>query len=129
MTSMPSGRQDHSCGLVIHPENGPEIIVAGGYPGLDTVDIYVINSDYWFDSNPLPKSIYGASVVPFHDDSLLPFINSFYLVGGYSDGYLADIYMYRPGDDDDWIKLETELKTSRKGHVALLVQQSLFPDC
>ena len=127
---MPTYRESHSCGLVIHPQNGPEIVVAGGYPNLDTVDIYVINSDVWFSSNRLPKPIYGSSVVPFNNEALLPFVNSFLLVGGFSDGqYLADIYQYRPGDDDDWIKLKAELKTPRRSHVALPVQHSLFSEC
>ena len=73
--------------------------------------------------NRLPKPIVGAAAVPFN--------NSFLLVGGddSSDlGFLADIYQYNAAEDD-WLKLETELKTPKYGHVALLVQPSLFPEC
>ena len=46
---MPRGRESHSCGLVSNSEQGPEIVVAGGYyvGVLDTVDIYTINTDSW----------------------------------------------------------------------------------
>ena len=49
MTDMPRPRRDHSCGIVIHPDNGPEIVVAGGYSAgtLDTVDIYTVDTDSW----------------------------------------------------------------------------------
>ena len=70
--------------------------------------------------NRLPKKIYGAAVVPFK--------NSFLLVGGFDGAHLADIYQYNAAEDD-WLKLETELKTPKYGHVALLVQPSLFPEC
>ena len=48
MSSIPSARRgDFSCGIVMDPYgNGPEIIVAGGR-GLDTVEIYNVNSDSW----------------------------------------------------------------------------------
>ena len=49
-------------------------------------------------ANRLPKPIRGAAVVPYD--------NSFLLVGGFSDGlYSADIHMYN-AVDDEWIKLE-----------------------
>ena len=43
----------HSCGLVMHPENGPEIVVAGGYNGrsLYSVDIYTVDTDSWRKGN------------------------------------------------------------------------------
>lgn len=70
----------------------------------------------------LPKPIYAAAVVPFN--------NSFLLVGGGTQDspYLGDIYQYNAADGD-WLKMETELKTPRRFHVALLVEQSLFPQC
>ena len=56
MTPMPREREFHSCGLVTNPEQGPEIVVAGGYGGgdLDTVDIYTINTDSWREGNLKP---------------------------------------------------------------------------
>ena len=73
-------------------------------------------------ANPLPKSIYYAASVPYD--------NSFLLIGGYGSGTgdLADIYKYNP-DNDEWTMLESELKTPRYRHVALLVPQSIFPEC
>ena len=58
MAPMPESRYDHSCGLVTHPEFGPEIVVAGGYDGsdyLDTVDIYNVNTDSWREGNEQVK--------------------------------------------------------------------------
>ena len=55
MTDMPKPRENHSCGLIMHPDNGPEIVVAGGFnsgPGtLDTVDIYTVDKDSWRTGN------------------------------------------------------------------------------
>ena len=51
MTSMPTGRYYHSCGLITKLDQGPEIVVAGGfdvgYGYTDTVDIYTIVTDSW----------------------------------------------------------------------------------
>ena len=77
-------------------------------------------------ANPLPNPIGGAAAIPFD--------NTFLLIGGlwgnYSADaiYLKDIYRYN-GSDDKWIKLDSELKTGRYDHVALLVPQPLFPKC
>ena len=56
MTPMPRGRESHSCGLVSNSEQGPEIVVAGGYyvGVLDTVDIYTINTDSWREGSLKP---------------------------------------------------------------------------
>ena len=56
MAPMPRSRYVHSCGLVHHPEFGPEIVAAGGYDGssgvyLDSVDIYTVNTDSWREGN------------------------------------------------------------------------------
>ena len=56
MTDMPNPRSEHSCGLVLHPENGYEIVVAGGIPsntGIsdDSVDIYTVDTDSWRSGN------------------------------------------------------------------------------
>ena len=47
MMDMPRGRYGHSCGLVVDPENGPEVIVMGGRDFVDSVDIYNVNYDAW----------------------------------------------------------------------------------
>ena len=77
--------------------------------------------------NPLPKRISEAAVVPYED--------SFLLVGGTnnlgppnSDRYFGDVYRYDRAKDE-WARLTSELKTPRSDHVALLVPQSLFPEC
>ena len=60
---------------------------------------------------------------------MVPFNNTFLLVGGYGGyEYFGNITQYIVADDD-WFMMDTELKTPRYGHVALLVQPSLFPDC
>ena len=57
---------------------------------------------------------------------------TFLLTGGRTGDnlgdYLTDIYQYN-AEVDDWIKLTTELKTTRNSHVSLLVPKSLFPEC
>lgn len=50
MTPMPNGRNGHSCGLIKNPEQGPQIVVAGGYVD-DSVDIYTVNTDSWTEGN------------------------------------------------------------------------------
>ena len=53
---MPRDRYDHSCGLVMNPDLGPEIIVAGGFGDgdhLDSVDIYTVNTDTWRAGNDM----------------------------------------------------------------------------
>ena len=52
MAPMPTGRYGHSCGLVNHPERGPEIIVAGGTDSYSAdsyavVEIYTVNTNSW----------------------------------------------------------------------------------
>ena len=54
MAAMPRDREGHSCGLVVDPILGPQIIVMGGYSGgrySDTVDIYTVNTDSWREGN------------------------------------------------------------------------------
>ena len=54
MMDMPNPKVEHSCGLVLHPDNGPEIVVTGGFAGgsyTDTVDIYTVNTDSWRAGN------------------------------------------------------------------------------
>ena len=55
MAAMPRERESHSCGLVVDPVLGPEIVVMGGYSFssgyLDTVDIYTVNTDSWREGN------------------------------------------------------------------------------
>ena len=60
MAAMPRDRKDHSCGLVVDPSRGPEIIVMGGSSGSgnsDTVDIYTVNTDSWREGN-IPQIIH-----------------------------------------------------------------------
>ena len=61
------------------------------------------------------------------NSAVVPVGGTFLLVGGYNGNYLADIYLYNDGDDA-WVKLETELKTPRRSHAAVLVQQTLYRD-
>ena len=77
---------------------------------------------FFLPANYLPKPIGEAAIVPYNE--------TFLLVGGYNsnDGYIQDIYQYDAANDE-WIVLEAKLKTPRSHHVALLVQQSLFPEC
>ena len=128
MGDMPRGRRFHSCGIVTHPERGPEIVAVGGVDTervLDTVDIYTVNTGFWREANNLPIPITEAALVPYRD--------SFLLVGGSMNDTpggprLSDIYRYNAAEDE-WIKLAGALKTPRSLHAAFLVSQSLFPGC
>ena len=66
--------------------------------------------------------------------SAVPYDNSFLLVGGYNGlvdgvgGDTSDVYQYI-AETDEWVLLATKLETPRQRHVALLVEQSLFPEC
>ena len=53
MAALPRDRYRHSCGLVVNPVLGPEIIVMGGFtsPARDNVDIYTVNTDSWREGN------------------------------------------------------------------------------
>ena len=50
---MPAERRHAGCGLVVNPQQGPEVIVAGGVSGCpdcsyhDDVFIYTIDTDSW----------------------------------------------------------------------------------
>ena len=87
---------------------------------------YAIPIQFQITANDLPKQMVASAVVPFND--------SFFIVGGanaYGDEgseFYRDNYQY-DGDNDEWIEMEAKLKTPRYDHVALLVKQSLFPDC
>ena len=59
------------------------------------------------------------------NSAVVPYEDTFLLVGGYNGNYLGDVYRYNPSGDE-WVKLTTELKLPRHSHTALLVQQSLF---
>ena len=43
---MPTDRYDHSCGLVVDRDRGPEIVAAGG-DELSSVDIYTVDTNSW----------------------------------------------------------------------------------
>ena len=55
-------------------------------------------------------------------------------MGGYNGlfdgvgGEMAEVYQYR-AEEDEWVRLESELKKARSNHVALLVSRALFPEC
>ena len=76
-------------------------------------------------ANPLPKPIGHAAVVTYDD--------SFFIVGGEKKSgggpnVYGDLYKYN-AENDEWIEMESKLKTPRSRHIALLVQQSVFPKC
>ena len=136
---MPTKRYSHSCGLV----TGPDIVVAGGqYSGtLDSVDIYNVNTDSWRVGTEIIRVIHSNFFLrtktfatakglpkPMRNSAVVPYEDTFLLVGGYNGNYLADVFQYNP-NDDEWAKLTTELKIPRHSHIAVLVQQSLFHEC
>ena len=59
------------------------------------------------------------------NSAVVPYEDTFLLVGGYNGNYLGDVYRYDPSGDE-WVKQTNELKLPRHSHTAVLVQQSLF---
>ena len=59
----------------------------------------------------------------------MPYEDSFFTLGGSFYGDPTSDIIWYDADNDEWIEMEYELKTPRENHVALLVKQSLFPDC
>ena len=54
--------------------------------------------------------------------------NTLIIVGGYNGNYLDEMYQYNPVEND-WVKLPNQLRKARSKHIALLVPESLFPEC
>jgi hypothetical protein len=70
-------------------------------------------------ANPLPQPIVCATVVPFGD--------SFLLVGGITTGFshLSTIYCYNP-DEDSWTLFTGGMKSGTIGGIAMLVPRNMF---
>ena len=58
----------------------------------------------------------------------MPYKDSFFTLGGRYYDATPDVLWY-DADNDEWIEMESKMKTPRSSHVALLVKESLFPDC
>lgn len=85
------------------------------------------NALIWFindliSGRKLPKTIYGATVVPY--------LQSFTIVGGYTymEGYLDSVYFYEV-DADSWTKLDVTLPRKVQTVAAMMVDRSIFPSC
>ena len=77
MESMPTARDDLMCGPVRSQPGGPveKIVVAGGYGGLATVEVYNVKENFWETADDLPfGGLRGAAVIPFED--------TFIIIGG-----------------------------------------------
>merc|ERR1712218_318341 len=114
MAPMIEGRYDHLCGLVTHPVRGFEVVAAGGRCGnacgnLYTAEIYSVNTDSWREAKGIPASYEGAAVVPYKD--------SFFTLGGRYYDATTDVLWY-DADNDEWIEMESKMKTPRSSHVA-----------
>ena len=62
MSPMPVERWGHFCGLVKNPEQGPEVIVSGGYSYPDFVDsvhIYNVDTDTWREGNKTQSRLFS----------------------------------------------------------------------
>ena len=105
--------------------NQQEVITAGGANALgettDIVEIYSVNTGSWRTANSLPSPIREATVVPFQE--------SFLIVGGVSDGSLSDlIYRYDTGTDS-WELDDARLPVAASGVAATMVYSYIFPAC
>ena len=134
------------CGLATAANGSQRVVAAGGCDddvrSLDTVEIFSVEDRKWTRGKKkmkflsllylkiqkltlgrkLPKTIYGATVVPY--------LQSFIMVGGYTyrEGYLDSVYFYEV-DSDSWTQLAVTLP--RKAHTvsAMMVDRSIFPSC
>lgn len=74
-----------------------------------------------FSANPLPRTIAFATVVPFGD--------SFLLVGGqedaYSETYLSTVYLYNP-DKDSWTLLSAKMSEAKRNVIAMMADRNVF---
>ena len=75
-----------------------------------------------FPGNSLPTVSHRASSVQYMD--------TFVVVGGYSDGTgnLDTILKYNT-NNDTWSELPEKLKKARSDHTAIMVDRSIFPEC
>jgi hypothetical protein len=90
----------------------------------DEKSTYVIlcgDYNHCFQANPLPNYITNASIVPFGD--------SFLLVGGTDDEFgsrkQSTIYLYNP-DCDSWTLQEARLKETKTPAIAMMVEREIF---
>ncbi len=60
--------------------------------------------------------------------TVVPYGESFLLVGGYVDGSVASIYRYEP-EDGSWELLSGEMSARRYWTAAVMVQKESFPGC
>ena len=140
-------RQQHVCGLA---KGGTEIVLAGGQDNnsntKDRVYIYDIAANSWrqsgmcikmkirldkavsmyifYEENKLPEKITDGIVVPYCD--------SFLLVGGYISGGLSieHVYEYVP-DTEEWLKLAGTAGdfAGRYAVAAAFIDRAAFPGC
>ncbi len=122
---MPQPVYDHSCGVVYGGENGPEVIVAGGFNGNELDDVQIFNPDAYqwrLAANPLPMKLRLATTARHGD--------SFVIVGGRLEvtGYSPYVYRYDPGTED-WTRMSGELSVPRDMLSAVFVRKESFPGC
>ena len=139
--SMNMGRYRHSCGIIdSYGGSGKDIIVAGGYPYRQSVEIFSLDTETWrkgilvhvatsefltklvsSPGNDLPYDLERAYSVRWED--------SFVLVGGYGNGnYLDTLLKYEPMSDT-WLELPGKLNIARRELIAIVVDQTIFPEC
>ncbi len=74
-----------SCGLILNPENGPEVVVAG----YGTSEIFNLASQTWREG-PVGPYFYNAGSAQLAD--------TFLAVGGFYTDYLDTVYEFDPVD-------------------------------
>ena len=117
---MPTRREICQAGLVTYPNGDQGILVAGGRYSETSVEFLNLDTQTWEPKQSLPYDIYYGSLVPFQD--------SFLIVGGYSNemGYLDTVFYYNPALDQ-WDVIKT-MDYERTLFAAYMVPDS-FANC
>ena len=123
---MPTARGRLMCGPVQSQPGGPveKIVVAGGYGGPSTVEVYNVKENSWETADDLPFGpLFGAAVIPFED--------TFIMIGGdkvWGSGRYSDkLWKYKKSGE--WEEMPDKL-SEEKGYVtAIAVPSDIFPSC
>ncbi len=111
------GRHFHSCSRM----NERHFLVAGGqdlWGGLSSVEILDNANGEWYEGPRLPRKISYASMVIHPSGGVV-------IVGGQSGQTLLQNLYYLAQVNTEWVVMTQQLKTPRRFHIAVMVQNSI----
>ena len=121
---MPTRKAPLHCGPVRGQPGGPveKIVVFGGSKG--KARAYNVQGDFWESDVDHPNvSFYGAGIVPFKD--------TFLVIGGSVNGNCSDIlWKYEKSGGLELLEeLPFKLSEGKRGMTAIAVPSDIFPGC